>query len=131
MAIQQVDACGSNANCGANSQCALEPALGSTSYGSTPCSTCPSSNVMCMLAGGSLPGQCTCLLEQSVPLGACTARAGVVTQTDASKLCGYLPPPFDAMSSLRPSAIYADLVMTPCYQVLPVPSPLCNFETHG
>ena len=70
-----------------------------------------------MLVGGSLPGRCTCLLEQSVPLGACTARAGVVTQTDASKLCGYLPPPFDAMSSLRPSAVYTDLVMTPCYQV--------------
>ena len=114
----QVDACSSNADCGQSSQCALEPALGSTSYGSTPCDTCPSSNIMCILSGSSLPGRCTCLLETSVPLAVCAASAGSLTTVDTTKLCGYLPPPSSVVSSTQASVQFDDLVMVPCIQVV-------------
>ena len=117
VALQAVDACSSNADCGASSQCLLQPALGATVYGSTPCTTCPSSNVLCVLSGSSLPGQCTCLLESSVPLDVCAAQPGSTTTVDVSQLCGYLAPPNSLASSSQASVQFNDLVMIPCIQV--------------
>ena len=113
--IYSIDSCSANGQCGVSSQCALVSSLNRVSYGTIPCSQCPSSStVVCMLPPEGMPGQCSCVLDSSMQYDLCSDTTGGQTFLDSSRVCGYLPGyPED---SSRWVFDMEDLMMVPCIQ---------------
>lgn len=113
MPVSQVTRCSSNRQCDINAQCNLASVF--DSYGTTPCSQCPSSSqVMCMLPPAGMPGQCTCPMSSSLQYALCTDASGTRTVVNPSKLCGYIP----GYSQRATAWAFAmeDLLLVPCSQ---------------
>ena len=109
----QITPCSANGQCGAAAQCEVMSALGSQSYGTTPCAQCPATEqVMCMLQPTGLPGQCTCLMASSLQYALCSDAAGSLTVPDPSQMCGYLPG-YSARATVWAFAM-EDLLLAPC-----------------
>lgn len=108
--------CSANRQCGASSQCELVSSMGSVSYGTIPCGSCPStSRVICLLPVSGLPGRCACMMISSNEYDLCSELSGTRTTVDSSRLCGYLPG--QTLASSRWAFDMEDLVMAACAQV--------------
>lgn len=106
----------SNMECGLKSQCVLMSSMNSISYGTIPCSKCPTHNVVCMVPTTGLPARCSCLMEQSVSFDICVDSSGFVTNTNPNKLCGYTPKA--TSSSTTWVWDFQDIMIVPCIQTL-------------
>ena len=85
-------------------------------FGTIPCGQCPiGSMVMCLLPTTGFPGECACMLDSAIQYDICGETTGTITQTDATRLCAYIP---GAGLSLQ-SWVFdlEDLIMAPCIQL--------------
>ena len=107
--------CSQNQQCGGSSQCVLLSLYGSVSYGTTPCSQCPNTNIYCMVQPTGLPGACSCFTDTVLQQALCVDTSGSDTVVDATKLCGY------SQTATRSLSVWqftlAELAMVQCAQV--------------
>ena len=106
--------CSQNQQCGGSSQCALLSLYGSVSYGTTPCSQCPNTNVFCMIQPSGLPGTCSCFTDTVMQASLCVDTSGADTVVDANKLCGYSQIATKSLSVWQ--FTFAELAMVSCAQ---------------
>ena len=104
--------CASNLECGLKSQCVLLSSLDSISYGTIPCSKCPTHNVVCLIPSTGFPAQCACLMEQTVAYDMCKDTSGQVTVTNPNKLCAYTPRATGSTSTWAWD--FQELMVVPC-----------------
>ena len=116
VAQSSVDSCSSNRQCDATRDCMLVSSLNRMNFGTIPCGQCPiGSMVMCLLPTTGFPGECACMLDSAIQYDICGETTGTITQTDATRLCAYIP---GAGLSLQ-SWVFdlEDLIMAPCIQL--------------
>ena len=121
VAVERETPCVSNAQCGPSDQCILVSAVGSVSYGTTPCSECPNSNVYCVIQPSGYSGVCSCYTQGTMQQSLCNTGVGLATGVDSNKVCGYSEL---ATSSLTSWRFYMDeIAMISCMQV---PLAICS-----